>query len=753
MTVKTPPYLAVGLIPALFNAAAWAQSEPDATAAALNPETVVVTATRSERDIADVPATTSVLTSEAIERQLARDIRDLVRYEPGVSVAGTGNRFGLGGFSIRGIGGNRVLTLVDGVRVADAFSFGPFLSASRNYVDIDSLKAFEIVRGPGSALYGSDAIGGIVAYRTKQARDYLDSENLYGGIKLGISGADASTVGTITLAGGSDRLSAVVLHTRRENAETENFGGRGGTGIRRELPDPLDRTANNTSIKLSFDANTRNQITLGAEFFDSETATDVLSNYGLVARGTLTQSQTAIDVVEREKLSLRYDFTPDDSALRRITARAYTQVSDQSQTTLESRMSLATGAATRRSRDSFFEQEIDGASLQAEIALASGEVRHRLIAGFDYWVTDSASLRAGGSVDAVTGAAVPEFLPLPTRDFPLTTIDQAGLYIQDEVRLLDGRLLLTPSLRFDDFDAVATADPIFQSGNPGQPAPESFKDSEVSPKLGMLYHLNDTIALYAQYAEGFKAPPYDDVNVGFSNPIGGYKTISNPALESERSKSTELGLRFSSDLGRLSIVAFRNDYQDFIESFLAAPQFAGSFGVDPADGLFTFQSQNLDRVKIDGIEVSGQIALSVDSPFSVKFSVATADGTDLTTGNPLNSIDPAKAVVGLNYTAANGRWGGDFVLTMVDRKSETDINPSDPRRTTSGYGTVDLLGYYHFAERIRLNFGLFNIGDKRYIEWADTAAITFDSATETFPEANRFTRPGFNAGMTLRVEF
>src|SRR5690606_37125373 len=151
------------------------------------PDTLVVTATRTERDIATVPATVSVKTAEQIEREIARDIRDLIRYEPGVSVGGTGERFGLGGYTTRGIGGNRVLTLLDGVRVADAYSFGPFLSANRDYVDIDTLQALEIVRGPGSALYGSDALGGVVAYRTKNPRDYLDGQPFHVGLKTGYS--------------------------------------------------------------------------------------------------------------------------------------------------------------------------------------------------------------------------------------------------------------------------------------------------------------------------------------------------------------------------------------------------------------------------------------------------------------------------------------------------------------------------------------------------------------------------------------
>ena len=136
-------------------------------------DTITVVGTRTERTLKEVAATVSVRTDKDIERELVRDIADLVRFEPGVSVSGTGSRFGLTGFSIRGIGGNRVLTIVDGIRVAEEFSFGPFLSARRNFVDVDSLSRAEIARGPISSLYGSDALGGVVAFRTKRPRDYV----------------------------------------------------------------------------------------------------------------------------------------------------------------------------------------------------------------------------------------------------------------------------------------------------------------------------------------------------------------------------------------------------------------------------------------------------------------------------------------------------------------------------------------------------------------------------------------------------
>ena len=176
-------------------------AEPQQVADATAP-IVTVTATRTDHPIEDVPATVSVINEVEIERNLVKDIPGLVRYEPGISVSNNPGRFGPNGFNIRGIGGNRVLMQIDGIRLPDAFDFGSFSSASRNSVDIDAIKSVEILRGPASSLYGSDAIGGVVSYITKDPEDYmsLTSKPVYGSVKTGYASADKSWFGTATMA-------------------------------------------------------------------------------------------------------------------------------------------------------------------------------------------------------------------------------------------------------------------------------------------------------------------------------------------------------------------------------------------------------------------------------------------------------------------------------------------------------------------------------------------------------------------------
>ena len=713
-------------------------------------EIVTVVATRTERSVEDVAATVSVTTAEDIERQLARDIADLARFEPGVSVSGTGSRFGLSGFNIRGIGGNRVLTLIDGVRVAETFSFGPFLSARRDYVDVDSLHRAEIARGPISSLYGSDALGGVVALRTKMPQDYLGDRPLTAGFKAGYSSADDSTVGTVHAAFGRQRFTGLVVATRRDGGETENMGVVDGTGPGREKPDPQQATTDNLTAKIAF-GTAGHTLTLGVDRYGNETDTRILSDHGTVAFGTTVDERSAADSRDRNRLSLGYRYAGALPFATDVEATLYRQNSDTAQRTFEQRTTPRRMAQSRR-RVSFYEQEVRGASVQLHKPFAIGASDHHVVYGIDYAVTDSASLRDGGTFDAA-GAPVREFAPLPTRDFPSTEVTQLALFAQDEIALLDGALVLSPGVRYDDFRAKAAADAVYLAGNPGTPQPQNYADSTVSGKVGAVYSFSRHLSIYLRYSEGFRAPPHNDVNIGFSNFVGGYKSISNPQLESERSRGVEAGLRLRQGERNLRLAVFRNRYSNFIESLVLAPQFLASRGVDPADGLLTFQSVNRTSVAIDGVELGGGLHLAAG--VRVRVAVAYASGED-SSGAPINSINPLTAVFGLGY-APNERWGVDAVWTLVGAKRAGDIDSATAISPisfgddspvaiapTSGYGIVDLLAHVYIGERTSLDAGLFNIGDKAYRRWADSAAIGADAP-------RRFTQPGFNFGATLRV--
>ena len=168
----------------------------------LNLQQVTISATRSEQDVNSVPSTVTVHAREELDRQNVNTIRELVRYEPNVSVGGAGTRASNAGYNIRGIDGDRILTQVDGVEVPDNFFNGPYAKTRRNYVDPEIVKRVEILRGPASALYGSSAIGGAVSYFTLDPDDIIKpGQDVGARLKTGYSSADDSWLTSGTVAG------------------------------------------------------------------------------------------------------------------------------------------------------------------------------------------------------------------------------------------------------------------------------------------------------------------------------------------------------------------------------------------------------------------------------------------------------------------------------------------------------------------------------------------------------------------------
>jgi hemoglobin/transferrin/lactoferrin receptor protein len=162
-----------------------------------------------------------VIDREQMDQELVYDLKDLLRYTPCVAVTGNSGRFsGIGGIRIRGLDGNRVLIQTDGIPVADSFSFGNYLNANRNVVDMETLKRVEIVRGPASSLYGSDALGGVVAYVTKDPADYLaPGKHSYVGLKFGYESDWDGLFASALVAFGGERWSGMAAVSHRQGQE------------------------------------------------------------------------------------------------------------------------------------------------------------------------------------------------------------------------------------------------------------------------------------------------------------------------------------------------------------------------------------------------------------------------------------------------------------------------------------------------------------------------------------------------------
>lgn len=743
--------LALALLLAL-PAAALAAEAPAPDGAAVNElQRVVVSATRTERAIQDVPATVSAIDRERMDDELVRDLKDLFRYEPGIVVGSNRERFGLGDIRIRGLGGNRVRVLVDGISVSDSFSIGSFSNAGRNFVDLDTVKEVEIVRGPSSALHGSDALGGVVSFVTKDPSDYLkDGAGTYFGLKLGVESQNDGLYGSATGAFGGERWSGLVVVNHHQGQETENQGRRDTLDASRTTPNPQSNDGRSLLTKLVFAPSDNQRFRLTVEGSEDQTDTDVFT-----ARGTALSapgapqvrvlSQTGNDHQTRARVAFAHEIDSLDSAFAdSLRWQIYRQDSETTQRTREHRVSVVGGretSPTLRLREFNFDQRLYGAEATAHKDFATGSVEHTLTYGFEYENTEFRQKRDGRATNLSTGASTNVISPdtFPVRDFPVSKTENTGVFVQDEIRFADGKFRLVPAVRVDRFELRGQRDPIFTTDNPGVKISDLSKTS-VSPKLGAVWHFAEDWSLFGGYQHGFRAPPYSDVNLGFTNLQFGYTAIPNPNLKPETSDGYELGLRFSSQAAYLQLSAYYNDYEDFIESNrqVSAP---------PQTPLIVFQSQNVSKARIRGVELRGGVELGEFSDalagWSMRGAAAYSKGEDKTANRPLESIAPLTASLGLAYD--RDRWGVELAGRFAKRK--TDL-PAPNRFAAPGYGVLDLLAHWNFAPGAKFNVGVFNLGDKTYWDAGDLPGI---AATSTV--IDRYSAPGRNVGASVSVSW
>lgn len=741
----------------LAAAPALAQNAPASTL----PE-VAVTATRVAEETQDIPATITVIDSQQIDRNLVDGVQNLFRYEPGITVNSDPNRFGATSINIRGLEGNRVLIQVDGVRAPNLFTFGvgPFNTSTRNMVDLDQMKRVEVLRGPASTLYGSDALGGVVSYITKDPLDYLDLSvaPAFGSIKTLYASANDSWQTTATAAGGSKEVQGMVMYTYTTGHETDNFGTNDVIGPARTSPNPLDSKQNNWLGKLVFTPNANNTLKFTFEQYRDNNDVDVLS---LNASTPKTSALYGQDMMKRTRGSVNYDYlNPGGSWLHAFSAQLYQQRSETDSASQETRTATSASCSGTANgvntcyipRQFDFQQVLTGGSAQVE-SLTNWGAPQRILWGGELFGTETSALRDATLYNLTTGTSTKTLAgdTFPVRDFPNTDSLTFGAYVQDQISLLGDRLVITPALRYDYYRLNISPDSIYNNNKPPGVEPSDFSDSAWSPKLSVLYSLDRNWNVYGNYAFGFRAPPFDDVNAAFRNPIQSYVLIPNPNLKSETSQGIELGVKGQASWGKLSAAAFYNRYKDFIDSRVSLdcpldPQCVPGY-------FFTFQSINRARVTIWGLEAKGEYLLAQN--WTLAGSIAYANGEDTTLDQPLNSINPLTGVVGVRYDNVSPSWGafgGALNMTAVSKKSTSDIANVGGVAPfpTPGYATVDLTGYWTLTKYVKLAAGVFNIFDKKYWNWSD---VNTGVVPGTGAYLDRYTQPGTNASVSLQVSF
>ncbi|MEC5385447.1 TonB-dependent hemoglobin/transferrin/lactoferrin family receptor [Uliginosibacterium sp. H3] len=736
MLRKTPLALALGMAWGITPVVALAQqtTTPDTEVTRLNE--VTVSSTRTERRVDNVPNTVTVTTKKSIEEKNARDLKDAFSEELDVSVRTAPSRFtaagaatgraGSEGINIRGLEGNRVLMLVDGIRLPNSFSFASFSTGRGDFLDVDGLKSAEILRGPSSTQYGSDGIAGAVSFRTLDPSDLLKpGSNFNGFVRGGYASVDNSWNGTLAGAGKSGGWQGLLLTSYRQGNEVENKGSDNSQNANRTKPNPLDYDNSYALGKVAYAITPTQQLGLTFETQNRKQATEVYSGRSVppLTAASVIDLDTD-DQIRRDRVSLEHRYTDlNGSWLQRAETRLYWQDATVQQFSAEDRLT-----SVDRTRDNTYTQKVVGLSTQLESNF-TGAVNQRVTYGVDMSQSDFTGVRDG---------TVPPFgETFPTKPFPDTEYTLLGAFVQDEIEL--GKFSVIPGLRFDSYKLTPSSD-----GYVG--AATTLSDQAVTPRLGVVWRLVPAFAPYAQYSQGFRAPTPDEVNNGFTNLASGYKSVGNPDLKPEHADSFEAGFRGQVAGLRYSLAGYENRYKDFISQTVVS-------GAGTIANPSVYQYVNYSKARISGWEARSEYAFL--TRWTANAGLAYMKGTTETNGitQPLDTIQPLKAVGGLRFDDA--AWGARATVTYSAAKKQSDTTgiPVTSTTTTPAYATpawtiLDLGAYWKPTRNLSIFATLNNVFDKKYWRWSDTRGLADNSTIK-----DAYTAPGRNASISARYDF
>ena len=714
----------------LLGLVAGAQAEEDTARTEMPFDQIVVVANKDERPIREVAGEITVITAADINTQFASSFADLFRYTAGIDHEGVGTRFGAEGVSIRGIGGNRVALEIDGVPLPEQFDIGNFSNATRDFLDAGLVEQVEVLRGPSSALYGSAAIGGVVAVRTPLPEDMIRTGNHGGSGRLAYREADRSFHGRSLFAAGSNSLGFVAGASWRDGEAAKPAADESGL-------DGRNYRRRSAIVRLVGDTDNGHEWQLGVTHQAADTTSSLRSMLG-TGRYRSTTRLDGDDTSELTIVSGNYTIRPQAEWLDRITVSSYRAMADLQQDTVDER------AAARRpviiNRQFYYEQISDGLELNMQSRIETASVTHQVGFGVEWMQRDTEELRNGtetGLEDGVSSSAILGET-FPVRDFPLSRTREWGAYIEDAMRY--GAWTAIAAIRADYYDLDPRVDSIYREDNPYTDV-VAISESELTPKLGLIYHWSDSTDVYFQYARGFRAPPFEDANIGLEIPLFNIRAIPNPNLRSETSNGFDIGLRWQGDHSSLKIGLFRTRYEDFIETKVR-------LGADPETGTILFQSQNINNATIEGVEASFAVALSGRySNFSIDASAFASRGDNEDSGEPLNSVGPSRAIIGGRWTSDDERRELRLMATLSKAWSRMDETSGD-LFNPAGYTVIDLLYSQQLTNRVTLNAGIFNLLDKTYWNWADVRGFAV-----TDPVINTLSRPGRSVSIGLNMNW
>jgi len=665
---------------------------------------ITVTAGRQELLSGEVAAPVTVITSDRLEELQPEKMADLFKMIPGVEVEGEGPFRGIP--VIRGQSSNRVLILVDGQRLNNGRESTTFAGIQPALVNLSQVERVEVLRGPASVQYGSDAIGGVVNIITRQPNLKTQEFEIHGEAAFEYGSTSDSTQGRASIRGAGKGMS---FHIGASIEDVGNYTAADGAAdddrfAQYVLPDDTVPNSGmkqqNVDASMSFLTGDRGVLKVRAESVRTED----------VGFPGFDPETSGVDIrfpnFDRDKAGISWD-SGRLWGLEDLSLSAYYQEIDKESVMNIDRGYFAINSYTRSQIDSF------GFNVQS----IAGVNNHHLTFGLDYYQDDlhDTALREITGMEPDDSVSVPD-----------STQQGIGVYLDDRLELGD-RWTVNLGVRGDWFDYDSKDDPRYPDD------PINATDSALSGNLGVIYAITEHVNLTGLIARGFRSPNMQERSYSGLATTGDTYIAQNPNLDPESSWNYELGFKARYERHSAGFNVFYNDLRDYIGFGYILPT-----DPDYADrcldipGIECSEFRNIEKAKIMGVEFNIEVLFA--RAWSVFGSAAYLRGDNETTDEPLSSMPPWKVIGGVRYQPSSFWVEGDVRYVGSQDRLPSD-DPDYPDGTES-FVVAGLRGGYDFDFGLGILIALENLFDELYAE----------------PFNNR-PEPGMNLRATLRYRF
>lgn len=615
--------------------------------------------------------------------------------------------------NIRGLSDNRVVQVIDGVRQNfDLAHRGSY------FLPMSLIQEIEVIKGPSSSLWGSGALGGVVAMRTPNALDLLKNNDKFGvKIRQGYQTANNLSERDASVFAANDKFDVLIsaFYNNADNLRTgkgnklnntayKQFGGLAKFGWQINDANRVELSHRETRFKQTAPSNnevenelTNEQITDQIKKFHgskdsfppprTKSSSEISEFYSGVKTRLGSVSYLSDQQIPDQSTVFNYYFTPDNPYLN-------THIALYNNKTIEKEQRKVSGVKDQTKLTT------RGINLRN-----SSELSHiSFVYGVDYMRDKISTERGTNSNDA-------KFRADPYNANSNTT----GVYLIAHIPLFGEKLLVSPSVRYDHYDTSSKT--------------VKYKDNHLSPATKLTWKVTNWLDFTAKYNEAFRAPSMQERFVSGAHfgarLIGGRdeinRFVANPNLRPETAKNKEItaNLHFDSlfkqgDKFKIEATYFRNDVKDFINLKIFNDANTSKNANTSTRALLPTKSQyqNITNARLSGIELQAQYQTERLTLFT---NYGSTKGKDKDSGEALSNIAASKIGVGVNYALVKDKFTVGATVTHYAAQRRV---PKDHGVTYPSYILTDLRATYAPLKgewkNLRLDFALENLFDRKY---------------------------------------